>query len=417
MPKAMIVSLGGSPEPLIKTLSEQNPTIVCFLASQASVDFVGRIKEAVTQAGVAFTRDHKVLVDDPDDLAHCYQKALTCADWVSAQGVPAAEVIVDYTGGTKTMSAAVVLATVSRGFRFSYVGGTQRTKGGVGIVESGSEVIHIGVNPWDLFAVQERQRLAQYFNSYQFVACRTLIQDVRDRLSVDEQRRFDVLNIVVEGYEAWESFNHRRGLKRLDEATAKLQQLVDLKAEGFLSAFLPQLAENRLFLQRLKDETRDFQQLHPLLLSDLLANAKRRIAAGKFDDAAARLYRLVEMIGQLETQQRYGVKTDNFPLDQIPESLRADFERRYRSSRDGKIKLGMEATYTILKEKGVEIGGRFFQERDRFDRLQQARNRSILAHGITPLEEERARELLAFVKSLLPALAEPEPCFPQLFVG
>ena len=116
---------------------------------------------------------------------------------------------------------------------------TQRTKGGVGIVESGSEMIHVGGNPWDLFAVQERQRLAQHFNAYQFVACRTLIQDVRDRLSADEQRRFDVLSILVEGYEAWDSFNHRRGLKRLDEATAKLQQLVDLKAEGFLAPLIP----------------------------------------------------------------------------------------------------------------------------------------------------------------------------------
>ena len=43
MPKAMIVS-GGSPEPLIKTLSEQKPAIVCFLASQASVDFVGKLR-------------------------------------------------------------------------------------------------------------------------------------------------------------------------------------------------------------------------------------------------------------------------------------------------------------------------------------------------------------------------------------
>lgn len=414
MPQAMIVSLGGSPEPLIKTLTEQKPDMVCFLASQASVDFVGTIKQAASRAGVTFTRDHKVLIDDPDDLAHCYQKALACADWVSAQGVPAMEVIVDYTGGTKTMSAAVVLATISRGFRFSYVGGTQRTKGGVGIVESGSEVIHVGVNPWDLFAIQEQQRLAQYFNSYQFAACRTLIQDVRDRLSADEQRRFDVLNILVEGYEAWDSFNHRRGLKRLDEAIAKLQQLVDLKAEGFLFSLRPQLAENRLFLQRLKDETHDFQQLHALLLNDLLANAQRRIDEGKFDDAAARLYRLVEMRGQFEIQRLCGAETSNFPIDEIPEALREDFIRRYRDEKDKKIKLPLEATYRVLQAKGSETGRRFFQDQGRFSNLQQARNHSILAHGMIPLEEKRVRELLEFVTALTPL--QNEPLFPKLSV-
>jgi CRISPR-associated protein (TIGR02710 family) len=414
MPQAMIVSLGGSPEPLIKTLSEQKPTIVCFLASQASVDFVGKIKESVAQTGATFARDHKVLVDDPDDLAHCYQKALVCADWVSAQGAPAAEVIVDYTGGTKTMSAAVVLATVSRGFRFSYVGGTQRTKGGVGIVESGSEVIHVGVNPWDLFAVQERQRLAQHFNSYQFTACRTLIQDARNRLSVEEQRRFDVLSILVEGYEAWDSFNHRRGLKRLDEARAKLQHLVDLKAEGFLSSLMPQLVENRLFLQQLKDETHDFQQLHALLLNDLLANAKRRIDEGKFDDAAARLYRLVEMMGQLAVQQLCNAETGNFPAKEIPEVIREEFVRRYRDAKDEKIKLPLEATYRVLQEKGNDVGRRFFQDQGRFGNLQQARNHSILAHGMIPLEEKRVRELLEFVTALMPL--QDEPRFPKLLM-
>ena len=196
MPQAMIVSLGGSPEPLIKTLSEQRPQLVCFLASQESVDLVGTIKEAVTRGGVNF-RDYKVLVEDINDLAHCYQKALACADWIARQSVPAVDVIVDYTGGTKTMTAALVLATVSRGFRFSYVGGTRRTKGGLGVVESGSEEIRLGPNPWELFAVQERQRLAQYFNSYQFAACRTLIQGGTDRLGEDEKQRFEVLDILV----------------------------------------------------------------------------------------------------------------------------------------------------------------------------------------------------------------------------
>ena len=388
--------------------------MVCFLASQASVDFVGKIKEAVAQTGVTFIRDHKVLVDDPDDLAHCYQKALACADWVSAQGIPAAEVIVDYTGGTKTMSAAVVLATISRGFRFSYVGGTQRTKGGVGIVESGSEVIHVGVNPWDLFAVQERQRLAQHFNSYQFAACRTLIQGVVDHLSSDEKQRFEVLQVLVDGYEAWERFKHGAGLACLERGLAELQKLVNVRAEGFLASLTDGLRRNLEFLRRLKAERRDGQELHSLLLSDLLANAKRRTDEGKFDDAAARLYRLVEMMGQFEIQRLCGAETSNFPIEEIPEALKEDFVRRYRDEKDKKIKLPLEATYRVLQEKGSEAGRRFFQDQGRFSNLQQARNQSILAHGMIPLEEKRVRELLEFVTALMPL--QDEPRFPKLSV-
>lgn len=412
MPKAMIVSLGGSPEPLSKTLSEHRPQFVCFLASHASIDLVGQIKDSVKAVGVSFSDDHKVLVENINDLSHCYQQALRCADWVAQKGAAAEDVIVDYTGGTKTMTAALVLATVSRGFSFSYVGGSQRTKGGLGIVESGSEEIYAGENPWQLFAVQERQRLTHYFNVYQFAACRTLIQEVIGRLARDERRRFETFLALVEGYEAWDQFNHRRGLRRMDEATAKLRQLADLKAEGFLSPLIAGLASNLEFLRRLKQETQDFQNLHPLILNDLLANAKRRIEEGKFDDAAARLYRLVEMIAQIEVWQLSQAKTENFPLEEIPLALREEFARRYRSERDGQIKLGLEASYQLLQEKRNEIGQRFFQDRGRFDRLQQARNRSILAHGVTPIEEERARELLNFVSSLMPLWDEPR--FPKL---
>lgn len=232
------------------------------------------------------------------------------------------------------------------------------------------------------------------------------------RLSPDEKRRFEVLRALAEGYEAWDSFYHRRALRRLDEANAKLQQLVDLNVAGFLSSLTSSLADNLKFLRRLRENTRDFQELHPLLLSDLLANAKRRVEEGKFDDAAARLYRLVEMIGQIEIERICQGKTENFPSEKIPETLREEFERRYRSAKDGQIKLGLEATYQVLQAYGDEIGQRFFQDRSRFDRLQQARNRSILAHGMIPIEEEKARELLDFVSSLSPL--QDEPRLPKL---
>ena len=194
----------------------------------------------------------------------------------------------------------------------------------------------------------------------------------------------------------------------------ELQKLANVRAEGFLTPLITGVASNLEFLRRLKTERRDSQELHSLLLSDLLANAKRRIEEGKFDDAAARLYRLVEMIGQIEIERICQAKTDNFPLEKIPASLREEFEHRYRSTKDKQIKLGLEATYTILKERGSEVGQRFFQERSRFDRLQQARNRSILAHGVIPIEEERVRDLLVFVSSLMPL--QDEPRFPELTV-
>jgi hypothetical protein len=204
----------------------------------------------------------------------------------------------------------------------------------------------LGPNPWELFAVQERQRLAQYFNSCQFAACRTLIREVADRLSPDERQRFDVLDIVVEGYEAWDRFNHKHGLNRLEKGLVELRKLLTLRAEGFLASVTNDLAGNVEFLRRLKEDTLDFQELHHSLLSDLLANARRRIAEGKFDDAAARLYRLVEMTGQIEIQRMCGAKTENFPLMKFDEQNRQPY--RFSPSPAVRERVGVRVNKTMF---------------------------------------------------------------------
>jgi len=57
--------------------------------------------------------------------------------------------VADFTGGTKTMSVALALATVQAVGRYTYVGGTERTKDGPGMVVDGKERMLHQANPWD----------------------------------------------------------------------------------------------------------------------------------------------------------------------------------------------------------------------------------------------------------------------------
>ena len=123
--KAMIVSVGGEPRTVVASLVNHRPEHVCFFASQQSVDLVGEIKRTVKDDGLTFT-DYKVICDDPDDLVHSYERALDCVDHLLGAGFSADSALVDYTGGAKNMSAALVLAAVGRGCRFSYVSGPDR---------------------------------------------------------------------------------------------------------------------------------------------------------------------------------------------------------------------------------------------------------------------------------------------------
>ncbi len=102
MPGALVISVGGTPDPVVYALREASPEFVCFLVSQRSMDLLGEIKARVERR----FDDYKVPIDDPDDLIECYQKAVECLRRTEARSWAPESIVVDYTGGTKTMTAA-----------------------------------------------------------------------------------------------------------------------------------------------------------------------------------------------------------------------------------------------------------------------------------------------------------------------
>ncbi|GAI29689.1 unnamed protein product, partial [marine sediment metagenome] len=120
MAPGLLLSVGGTPEPLIRSLQEHKPKAVCFLASQGSIDLVSEIKKKAI--GLNF-KDYKVIIDDINDTTHCYEKALVCCDFLEKEGISPQDIVVDFTGGTKVMSAALTLLAVSRNYQLSYIGG------------------------------------------------------------------------------------------------------------------------------------------------------------------------------------------------------------------------------------------------------------------------------------------------------
>jgi len=78
------------------------------------------------EIGISFESECE-FVEDSDILLHCYDKVISALNRVFKIN-RFLDIYVDYTGGTKNMSAALALAAVGRGARFSYVGGERRNK-------------------------------------------------------------------------------------------------------------------------------------------------------------------------------------------------------------------------------------------------------------------------------------------------
>ena len=412
MNQALIISVGGTIEPVVASIAEHQPALVVFLVSQETNEFIGAIKKGWRERHIP-VRDHKVkIVDDPEDLENCYAIALRCADLALQGGRPAADVIVDFTGGTKAMTAALTLATVGQGFAFSYVGGRERSKEGRGVVTTGSEQIVRRRDPFVLYAVNERRRLAQYFNRYQFHAAEAVARDLQGRPILEADRiAFEFIGDIATGYEAWDRFQFDQAQQRLKNACRKFAPAIRANSTLRYATLQPAIAAHVGRLELILDQTRQLREAHPVLAEELLANAARRAEEGKFDDAIVRLYRALELGGQVAIQRTLGCGTEKVPVGKLPSSLRDEYRQRYERQSNS-VQLPLDATYRLLDALNQPEGKQFFFRAEEFKKVQSARNGSWLAHGLAPCRDETYGKLSSMVREIL--AIEEGPTYPKL---
>ena len=133
-----------------------------------------------------------------------------------------------------------------------------------------------------------------------------------------------------------------------------------------------------------------------------------------FDDAAARLYRALELAAQLRLRRRHGIETSRVRPEQVPQGLREEYVRRYGDEGTGPLRVPLEAAYRLLGGLGDELGRRYEERREEMRRHLQLRNRSILAHGDQAISREGFEGFLAFCLEFLDIAPEDLPRFPNL---
>jgi CRISPR-associated protein (TIGR02710 family) len=324
------------------------------------------------------------------------------------------QVVVDFTGGTKCMSAALALQAHPWGCRFSYVGGTERTKDAVGVVVSGKEQVLHTQNPWEALGFRAVADAVTLFDQGAYGAAGQLLEEARRQVHDPARKReLATLKAVADAYDAWDRFDHPAAGRLLGDA---------VKGENDLRAlFGPERAER---LRGLLERHREWvgrlaasQGPTRELMADLLANARRCGARKRFDDGVARLYRVIEALAQLRLGEDYDIPdTGRVPLERLPEGLRA---AKAGQAQEGAVKLGLQDAYVLLRERGDGLGECFHRRRlgDPKKSNLQARNGSILAHGFAPVGEKVYVNLLADVLELARAAGVNEadlPEFPRL---
>lgn len=135
MSKIILLTVGGSFQPIITSIRSLQPDKVIFIASDGEkgsksqvigegtpcevrrgAEIIERLPNIPTQLelGKRFQKETDlILVQNPDDLSECYAKIHTYI--CNLQSNSNDEIMADYTGGTKTLSAALAMAAVDCG--------------------------------------------------------------------------------------------------------------------------------------------------------------------------------------------------------------------------------------------------------------------------------------------------------------
>jgi CRISPR-associated protein (TIGR02710 family) len=321
------------------------------------------------------------------------------------------------------MRAGLVAAALNEGCTLNYVG-TENQNGrkddGLGIVKDGYESHMKQTDPYDFFAISEEDRGIKFFNKYHFYAA---IENFNEALKKtgdeNHKNKFKIYKKLSQIYNSWDKFvedNNGSLYLHLENVQEEIRSYSNNSIMTF--DFLDKLNENLIFLKsKLKEKTSNQIDYYVI---DLINNAERRLKEGKYDDAIARLYRAIELIAQLNFAN-LGLMDEKKINDnkEFEYDLNA-FERKYNSykfeeittkfgkfRKSGTVKNiytpGLKGTYDLLKllnqRLGLEFSKKYYnkeknEELSIFESTLKARNKSILAHGLQPVDKETVKILL-----------------------
>lgn len=384
MPTLLICTVGGSHQPIVSAITAQKPDYVIFICtgpdpatgrpgSSIQIDGKGNCIKAQpqddkpslpnipSQTGLG-EGQYEIRLTLSDDLDRIY---LDCsqaiADLISRFG--SARLIADYTGGTKSMSAGLITAALENpDIELQLVTGGR------------SDLIKVH-DGWQYSTAANSEQIRferqiapyrQAWSRYAYSEAEAGLAQLAAPKSSQLRGQFSRFKDLSHAFAEWDNFNH-------------------VEALTVLNRYAPSLNDTaRIYLgiaKQLNDPTRQNQHKREAArLFDLYLNAQRRAAQGRYDDAIARVYRLIEWTAQWLLKTHCNLDTANVAPEAIPEGL------SLTQNREGQWQAGLFVAWQLVKLKTTGPAAEFIraQENTLLNHI-KTRNASILAHGFEPV--------------------------------
>lgn len=395
----LLCTVGGAHQPILTAIRATSPQYVCFFctAKDPVTNKPGSIIQVTGQGLVIMARgnDNKPTLSNipaqaglnrgqfetqivpADDLDGAYF-AMRNAIAELGKKFPGVRFIADYTGGTKTMTAALVCAALDRDdVELQLVAGARPN---LVRVEDGTEQA-MGASVDHLRLDRE---LKTHLRAWHRFAYREAADGLaRIRITANDPRRtqLELARELSRALADWDNFDHEGAYRRLRIYGSQVAQCY------------PTMLQTLRLLAKQND---------PARLFDLYLNAERRATQGRFDDAIARWYRLMEWTAQWQLKENLDADTSNFPRELLPQNVDV------APDRDGKIELGLFKTWQVVEHHLPGPGQNFVKDHGaELHDLIYMRNASILAHGFRSVTDSDWQRVCSWTQeNFLPVLRD-----------
>lgn len=366
---------------LYSTITKIYPNYVVFFASNKSKQTINYIEEQFEDDGDEFVegQDYQIVpIEAIDDFSACFEIFESKIWEFDFQNDKDCKIIMDYTSGTKTMSAAMACCGLFYSKDLISVGGDRST----GEVSVGTEVI----NYQNLYKIYDKFALLRTRYNFNAKRYRTCI-DVLDYI-VDLNIHKDSFSNLCKSYYAWDNMDFEGAYDYLKNVDIKQREFIDIKDD---------LKKNLKALGTIVN-SRSVNLKNCYILASLINNSIGKAEEYRYDDAIARLYRALELAAQIRLTS-YNIKSSDVDVSILSDNNVSEefIDELKMTMEDGKIRIGLAKDYLLLNELNDDLGKYYVENEKKIKNMTIKRNNSILAHGLESSSKEDFDEFLEVV--------------------
>lgn len=394
--KGAIMTVGLSHAPVAYSLRQIQPAYAAFLCTSGSAATLNQVLTGFPLPPSQVQR--REIADDPAQIGRLVHEFYDCFLWLRDQcHLEPSDIEVDPTAGRKWMSAGATMIASFLGLNMSYV--EVQVRDGQPVPKT-RRFVPLG-NAYAQTGFLEAEKGRELFNRCDFAAAAETFGKLTPLLS-GQADLFAGLAGLSYALHRWDLFEHYEHSLRAEFAPACRHLERAAYATPASSALRPFVTGVGRLADKIEEVT---TAAKPTLLAtaDLLLNAERRLALGRYDDAIGRTYRALETVSQYYLSG-FGIDAGQPDYSRLTDAQRADVVGALQPA-PLPSRISLEEGWRMLRalkhpaaEAVVASNGKLQPE---LRGVLESRNNSILAHGWRRVRRETAQLMTEKVTALL----------------